>query len=87
MTSTVGGDLNDLAQLAATLRDSGRQVTEIKAALDRVVGSTSWTGPAASRFRADWQQFAPTLTRLHDALAEGAGEVTRRRDAIDRATS
>jgi WXG100 family type VII secretion target len=87
MSLTVGGDLNDLAQLATTLRESGRQVGEIKAGLDRVVQSTSWTGPAASRFRADWQQFAPTLVRLHDALSDGAAEVDRRRDAIDRATS
>ena len=52
MTSTVGGDLNDLAQLATALRESGRQVNEIKARIDRVVQSTSWTGPAAARFRA-----------------------------------
>jgi WXG100 family type VII secretion target len=86
VVSTVGGNLDDLTQLASTLRESAQRITEIRAALDRVVASTVWTGPAAIRFRGDWQRFAPALARLTEALTEGASEVTRRRAAIDSAT-
>lgn len=87
MPNTVGGDLADLTQLATSLKSSGDHVVQIKATLDRAVSSAVWTGPAAQRFKGDWQQFAPVMTKLQHALDEAAREVDRRRDAIDRATS
>ena len=87
MAHTVGGDLADLSQLSGTLRNSGQQVTSLKGTLDRAVQAAVWTGPAADRFKADWQQFAPVMGKLQQALDDASREVDRRRDAIDRATS
>jgi WXG100 family type VII secretion target len=87
MPGTVGGDLQDLTRLASTLRTSGHQVSQLKTGLDRAVQSAVWTGPAAARFRSDWQRFAPVMVKLQHALEDAAREVGRRREAIERATS
>jgi WXG100 family type VII secretion target len=87
MPGSVGGDLQDLTQLAQTLRGSGQQVAQLRTRLDHTVVATVWSGPAATRFRADWHQFAPVLVKLQHALEDAAQEVTRRREALERATA
>ena len=45
--------------------------------------NTVWDGPAANRFRTQWEgEFRPTLTRLQQALQEGNQEIVRRHQAL-----
>ena len=86
MHGTVGGQLEEMARLAVTFRTNADGVRHIRGAVENVLSQTMWTGPAANRFREAWQQFAPSLERLHEALTEAGAEVDRRRLALDTAT-
>ena len=85
--STVGGELHEMAQLARTLQTNGQQAQQIKSLIDRTLMSTTWTGPAAARFREAWAQFSPSLDKLHHALTDAGREVENRRQALENATS
>ncbi len=87
MALTVGGQLDEMAQLARTLNTNGGQAQEIRSVIDRALASTTWTGPAADRFRDAWLQFSPSLDKLHQALTEAGHEVEQRRSALEQATS
>jgi WXG100 family type VII secretion target len=87
MGYTVGGQLDEMAQLSRTFTGNGGQAQQIKVTIDRALAGTAWTGPAADRFRASWQQFSPSLDRLHEALTEAGHEVEQRRRALEQATS
>jgi WXG100 family type VII secretion target len=86
MALTVGGQLDEMAQLARTLDTNGNQAQQIKSVIDRTLSSTTWTGPAADRFRDAWLQFSPSLDKLQQALAEAGKEVEQRRRALEQAT-
>ncbi len=86
MYGTVGGQLEEMSKLATTFKSNAEQAQQIRSAIDRSLGSTTWSGPAAERFRQSWQQFAPSLDQLHQALTEAGSEVDRRRGALDNAT-
>jgi uncharacterized protein YukE len=73
MANTVGGQLDEMAQLARTFDTNGSQAQQIKSVIDRTLAGTTWTGPAAQRFR--------------DAWLEAGREVEQRRRALEQATS
>ncbi len=86
MNGTVGGQLDEMGNLASTFRNNASQMQHIRGSIDGVLVSTTWSGPAAERFRESWRQFAPSLDRLYEALTEAGVEVDRRRVALDDAT-
>ena len=81
----------DLAQLESLSSQFIREIDAVDGLQSRIAGAlegTAWTGPAAERFRTQWNQdFVPALLRLKEALSEGASVVTDRRKAIEMATS
>jgi WXG100 family type VII secretion target len=87
MAYTVGGQLDEMAQLSRTFESNGSQAQQIRSAIDRTLSGTTWTGPAADRFRDAWAQFSPSLDRLQEALSEAGREVEQRRRALEQATS
>lgn len=86
MYGTVGGQLEEMSHLAMTFRTNASLAQQIRTALDRTLASTTWSGPAADRFRASWQEFSPSLAKLNEALIEAGSEVDQRRTALDAAT-
>jgi WXG100 family type VII secretion target len=87
MANTVGGQLDEMAQLSKTFNTNGSQAQQIRSVIDRAMAGTTWTGPAADRFRDAWHQFSPSLDKLHEALVEAGREVEQRRRALEQATS
>ncbi|NUS72160.1 MAG: WXG100 family type VII secretion target [Corynebacteriales bacterium] len=82
----VGGELEEMAQLSRTFADNATSATTIRTTVNNVLTTTTWTGPAADRFRDAWNQFAPSLDQLSQALSDAGQEVQRRREALDNAT-
>ncbi|PZS31976.1 MAG: hypothetical protein DLM59_09040 [Pseudonocardiales bacterium] len=83
----VGAELADLVRLSKDFTTNGHAAADIKKAIDTSLGSTHWTGPAADKFRSEWNQFSPTLIKIQHALTEASTAVSKRRDVIDAATS
>ncbi|MFP5327335.1 MAG: WXG100 family type VII secretion target [Acidimicrobiia bacterium] len=87
MTTMVGGNLEELAALENKLRVESDAVAELANRITATLASTTWTGPAADRFRSEWQSsFCRALTGLQQALGENAAAVANRRQAIQAAT-
>lgn len=85
--SMYGADLEQLRHLAGTFRTEAAQVAELRRRITTTLQSTAWTGPAAERFRAEWEaNFATALTRLDGALHENARLVDGRLQALTTAT-
>ncbi len=83
-----GGDLAQLDDLAARFRREEAEIEALEVRIGASLQSTAWTGPAADRFRQVWSgEFIPALRRLREAMGENATAVTRRRQAIESATS
>jgi WXG100 family type VII secretion target len=85
--ATVGAELSEMDRLAQTFVQQSERAVEIRALVDAAVAGTTWTGPAADKFRSEWGQFAPTLARLHESLGEAGQAVRQRRAAIAAATA
>jgi WXG100 family type VII secretion target len=84
--STMGADLEQLAQLQAAFGRQSQALEEVVASMRNQLGSTTWHGPAADRFRAAWaSEYEPALRRLQAGLQEAGTEVGRRREALLRA--
>lgn len=84
----VGGELQQMQQLKRTFDSNSGISAKLREDITRQIGGTQWTGPAADRFRDAWNsEFVPALKKLEEALREAAGEVQRRHDALERATS
>lgn len=82
MTST-GADLEQLAALRASLLQQSQVIEQLTGSVRQQLGTTTWHGPAADRFRGAWSSdFEPSLRRLQAALQEAGMEVGRRRDAL-----
>lgn len=83
-----GGDLAQLDELAARFRLEGGEIEALESRIGSALQSTAWTGPAAERFRQAWSSdFVPALRRLRETMAESATAISRRRQAIESATS
>lgn len=88
MTSMVGGSLEQMQALEHQFTVDGQQVGELQRRITAALSNTTWTGPAADRFRQEWNgTFVGALSRLQEALQENAGVVRNRRTAIQTATS
>jgi len=82
MTST-GADLEQLAALRASLLQQSQVIEQLTGTVRQQLGTTTWHGPAADRFRGAWSSdFEPSLRRLQAALQEAGMEVGRRREAL-----
>ena len=81
--SQMGGDLEQLANLRASLLQQSQVIEQLTATVRGQLGGTTWHGPAAERFRGAWaSEFEPSLRRLQAALQEAGNEVGRRREAL-----
>jgi uncharacterized protein YukE len=81
--SQMGGDLEQLANLRASLLQQSQVIEQLAATVRGQLGGTTWNGPAAERFRGAWaSEFEPSLRRLQAALQEAGNEVGRRREAL-----
>ena len=70
---------------AAFMRESGT-VEQLSSAISGQVGNTWWVGPAAERFRGQWEgEFRPMLQSLQTALQDCSQEVARRTEAMQAA--
>jgi len=88
MSGKIGAELGDMLNLKKTLDTSAEKSVELTTSVKGVLGTTTWEGPAADRFRQAWtSEFEPALKKLEQALKEAAGEVKRRHDALKEAGS
>jgi len=79
------GQLESLGQ--SFNRESGT-VAQLTSTIGGQVTSTWWKGPAADRFRSEWEsEFAPTLRRLEAALQQASQEIGKRHQALTQAGS
>ena len=87
MANVFGGNLGDMDSLAGNFDTQGGKVEELRSAVSGILANTAWTGPAADRFRNEWETtFTSALTQLRGALADNAQVVRNRREAIALAT-
>jgi WXG100 family type VII secretion target len=91
MSDRIGGELGVMSSLKSQFdRQAGAiesLVTELDASVNNVIG-TGWYGPAADKFRDEWQStFKRNLVALRDALGSAAQEIQARRDALQAAGS
>jgi uncharacterized protein YukE len=87
MANVFGGNLGEMDSLAGNFDTQGGKVEELRSAVSGILSNTSWTGPAADRFRNEWETtFTSALTQLRAALADNAQVVRNRREAIALAT-
>ena len=88
MSNMVGGSLEQMQGLEQQLTTDAQTVGELQRRISSAVANTTWTGPAAERFRSEWNgTFVSALSRLQEALNENAMVVRNRRQAIQTATS
>jgi WXG100 family type VII secretion target len=86
--STMGADLEQLAQLQAAFARQSQTLEEVVVSMRNQLGGTTWHGPAAERFRSAWTaEYEPALRRLQSGLQEAGSEVGRRREALLRAAT
>lgn len=86
----IGADIGQLQALKATFDKEAEDVGRLMSALDRQIqqDNTWWIGPAADKFRNEWNgTFKPNLQKLQAALKEAGTEVENRRRAIETAGS
>jgi len=86
--SQIGAEIGEMQTLQATFTREAGTVQQLTSAISGQVGSTWWVGPAAERFKAQWEgEFRPMLLQLQQALQESSAEVQRRASAIEAAGS
>ncbi len=87
MSDMYGGNLAQMEQLMGSFTAQSQTVEQLQSAVTSTLGSTAWTGPAADRFRNEWETtFMGALNQLKAALVENATIVGKRREAIAVAT-
>lgn len=87
-TTILGGDPQQMQRLAGQFRREAQAVSELQHRVTASLGDTLWTGPAADRFRQEWEgSFRQALVRLQEALEQNAQVVEARLRAISEATS
>ena len=84
----IQAELQEMDTLAQRLDTCSHDVGELSGALSRLIGTTTWTGRTADRFRACWEsEYSPALRDLAAALVDAGMEVRRTRDRIDQAAN
>jgi WXG100 family type VII secretion target len=89
MTRLRGGQTGEMRSLAGKFRRDADTLNGVISSLNAETSSSEaiWKGPAADRFRGDWQQFKPTLDKLVAALNEAARSIDTNAQNIDNATA
>lgn len=88
MLGMLGANPAEMEALHARFATSSMEVADLTTRVEAAVQSTSWTGPAADRFRAQWEgEFRAALGGLRAALEDNAAFVRARLDAIHQATA
>lgn len=88
MASMVGGNLEQLQVLEQQFTLQAQAVADLQRRITATLTSTTWTGPAADRFRHEWtSSFVPALTRLQQSLGDNSIVVRNRKQAIQLATA
>ena len=84
--STIGAEMGQLQELKTTFDRESAAVEDLTRTIDGKVQATWWKGPAADRFRSQWEsEFKPNLANLRSALQEASAEVGRRHEALQQA--
>jgi WXG100 family type VII secretion target len=84
----IQAELHEMDTLSQRLDTCSHEVGDLTRALTTLIGTTTWTGRTADRFRASWEsEFNPALRDLAAALVEAGHEVRRTRDRIDLAAN
>jgi uncharacterized protein YukE len=84
----IGATIEEMQSLQATFTRESAQVDELSSTISGQVASTWWVGPAADRFKSEWEgEFKPMLSQLQQALVDCSTEVQRRSQAISEAGS
>jgi WXG100 family type VII secretion target len=82
----IGGSIEEMHQLRAALEREAQTVAQVAGNISNQVNGTMWTGPAADRFRGQWDgEFRPALNNLQQALSVYSQEVARHAEALMRA--
>ena len=86
--SKIGADIPQMASLSSSFNKQSAQVDALISAINGQLGATWWEGPAATKFRDQWQsQFVPNLRSLSEALRSAGADVESRRQRIETAGS
>jgi WXG100 family type VII secretion target len=81
-----GADIEQMKQLEQRLQNESGSVNELMQRITQTLGSTNWTGPAADRFKQEWNdQFSKALKTLSEALGQNAQAVRARWQAFEAA--
>ena len=84
----IGATIEEMQTLQAAFTREAGTVDQLSSAISGQVTGTWWVGPAADRFKSEWEgEFKPMLARLSAALNECSQEVARRSEAIAAAGS
>ena len=84
--STIGAEMGQLESLRTTFDRQAQTIEQLTSAIAGQVNNTWWKGPAADRFRGDWESVhSPNLRNLQTALQECSMEISRRHQALTEA--
>ena len=89
MAAMFGANLADLVDLKRMFDEKAGEVATLESTLSAKMtpGATAWEGPGADKFRNAWfQEFAPALRKLNDALGQAGIAVSKYHDNIEMAT-
>lgn len=79
----LGGDIEAMARLQSQLKQRSGEVTRLRSDMTSMIQNTWWEGPAANRFKSEWQgNYSSSLQKLEQLLEELGQEVQRRKDAL-----
>jgi len=79
----LGGDVQEMEQLQGQLKQRSGEIQQLRSGLTNMVQNTYWEGPAASRFKSEWNgQYSSSLQNLEKLLVELGDEVRRRKQAL-----
>ncbi|MDH3754721.1 MAG: WXG100 family type VII secretion target [Acidimicrobiia bacterium] len=69
-----------MESLTQRFRQKAEEVERLRAEVTNLLGSTTWDGARARRFRDEWNgTFSPNLVKLQTALDENAGFLDQER--------
>ena len=73
-----GADTQQLKDLSARLQAGSNEIEKQRNLLAKVLESTKWEGPDATKFRGDWHsQHATALAKVAQALEEAGKQASR----------
>ena len=79
----LGGDIEAMERLQSQLKQRSGEVTRLRSDMTSMIQNTWWEGPAANRFKTEWNgNYSSSLQKLEQLLEELGMEVQRRKDAL-----